>query len=35
MLQIKDIRKKYVTGDLVQHALNGINLNLRENALWI
>ena len=31
MLQIKDIKKTYITGDLVQNALNGINLNLREN----
>ena len=31
MLQIKDIRKKYVTGDLVQIALDGVSLNLRDN----
>ena len=31
MLQIKDIRKKYVTGDLVQTALDGVSLNLRDN----
>lgn len=31
MLQIKDVRKKYVTGDLVQTALDGVSLNLREN----
>ena len=31
MLQIQDIRKKYVTGDLVQTALDGVSLNLREN----
>ncbi len=31
MLQIKDISKKYVTGDLVQQALDGVCLNLRDN----
>jgi len=31
MLQIKDIYKKYVTGDLVQTALDGVSLNLRNN----
>ena len=31
MLQIKDIRKRYVTGDLVQTALDGVSLNLRDN----
>ena len=31
MLQIKNISKKYVTGDLVQNALNNVSLNLREN----
>ncbi len=31
MLQIKDIRKKYVTGDLVQTALDGVSLTLRDN----
>ena len=31
MLQVKDIQKKYVTGDLVQTALNGVSLNLRDN----
>ncbi len=31
MLQIKDIRKTYVTGDLVQTALDGVSLNLRDN----
>ena len=31
MLQIKDIRKKYVTGDLVQVALDGVSLTLRDN----
>ena len=29
MLQMKDIRKKYVTGELVQTALDGVSLNLR------
>ena len=33
MLQIKDIRKSYGTGDLVQKALDGVSLNLREHEL--
>ena len=31
MLQIKDIRKQYVTGELVQTALDGVSLTLRDN----
>ena len=31
MLQIKDIRKEYHTGELVQTALDGVSLNLRDN----
>ena len=31
MLQIKDIRKEYQTGDFVQTALDGVNLTLRDN----
>ncbi len=31
MLQIKNIRKKYVTGDLTQVALDDVSLNLRDN----
>ena len=31
MLQIKSISKQYKTGDLVQNALNGVSLNLRDN----
>ncbi len=31
MLKIKDIKKTYVTGDLVQTALDGVSLNLRDN----
>ncbi len=31
MLQIKDISKQYKTGDLVQTALDGVSLNLRDN----
>ena len=31
MLQIKDIRKQYQTGDFVQTALDGVSLNLRDN----
>lgn len=31
MLQIKQICKQYKTGDLVQKALNEVNLNLRDN----
>ena len=31
MLQIHDIRKQYTTGDLVQTALDGVSLTLRDN----
>ncbi|MCF0105510.1 MAG: ABC transporter ATP-binding protein/permease [Holdemanella sp.] len=31
MLQIKNIRKKYITGELEQIALNDVSLNLRDN----
>lgn len=31
MLQIKNVCKQYRTGDLVQKALDGVSLNLREN----
>ena len=31
MLIIRNISKKYITGDLVQTALNGVSLNLRDN----
>jgi len=31
MLQIKNICKKYTTGDLVHSALDGVSLNLRDN----
>ncbi len=31
MLSIEKVSKKYVTGDLVQTALDGVSLNLREN----
>ena len=31
MLQIKDIRKEYRTGELVQTALGGVSLALRDN----
>ncbi len=31
MLQLKDIRKKYITGDLVQTALDGVSLTLRDH----
>ena len=31
MLQIKEISKKYITGDFEQTALNGVSLNLRDN----
>ena len=31
MLQIKDIKKVYKTGELTQTALNGVSFNLREN----
>lgn len=30
MLQIKDIRKQYITGELVQTALDGVSLTLRD-----
>ena len=33
MLQIDRIKKKYITGDLVQTALNDVSLNLRDNEL--
>ena len=33
MLQLKEIRKKYVTGELEQTALDGVSLNLRESEL--
>ena len=33
MLQIEKISKKYITGDLVQTALNDVSLNLRDNEL--
>ncbi|MDB8542759.1 ABC transporter ATP-binding protein/permease [Turicibacter sanguinis] len=33
MLQIEKIHKKYITGDLVQTALNDVSLNLRDNGL--
>lgn len=33
MLQIDKISKKYITGDLVQTALNDVSLNLRDNEL--
>ncbi|MBQ3421629.1 MAG: ABC transporter ATP-binding protein, partial [Romboutsia sp.] len=33
MLQINNISKKYITGDLVQNALNDVSLNLRDNEL--
>ena len=33
MLQIKDVRKSYGTGELVQKALDGVSLNLREHEL--
>ena len=33
MLQIHKINKKYITGDLVQTALNDVSLNLRDNEL--
>ncbi|MDB8556111.1 ABC transporter ATP-binding protein/permease [Turicibacter sanguinis] len=33
MLQIEKIHKKYITGDLVQTALNDVSLNLRDNEL--
>ena len=31
MLQIKDIHKEYKTGSLIQKALDGVSLNLRDN----
>ena len=31
MLQIKNIKKEYRTGDLVQKALDDVSLNLRDN----
>ena len=31
MLQIQNISKTYKTGDLVQRALDNVNLNLRDN----
>ena len=31
MLQIKDIKKEYKTGSLVQKALDGVSLNLRDS----
>lgn len=31
MLQLKQIRKEYKTGDLIQTALDGVTLNLRDN----
>lgn len=31
MLQIKNIHKQYKTGDLIQKALDGVSLNLRDN----
>jgi len=31
MLQIHEIRKEYITGDLVQTALDGVSLTLRDN----
>ncbi len=31
MLEIRNIRKKYVTGDLVQTALDGVSMTLRDN----
>ena len=31
MLQLKQINKEYKTGDLIQHALNNVSLNLRDN----
>ena len=31
MLQIKDISKEYITGELHQKALDGLSLNLRDN----
>lgn len=31
MLQIKNIHKQYKTGSLIQKALDGVSLNLRDN----
>ena len=31
MLELKNIKKSYKTGDFIQHALKGINLNFRKN----
>ena len=31
MLQVKNVKKKYVTGELVQTALDDVSLNLRDN----
>ena len=31
MLQIRDIHKEYKTGSLIQKALDGVSLNLRDN----
>lgn len=31
MLQLRQVRKSYATGDFVQHALNGVDLDFREN----
>ena len=31
MLQVKNIKKEYHTGSLIQKALNGVSLNLRDN----
>ncbi len=33
MLQVKDVYKSYATGELVQKALDGVSLNLREHEL--
>ena len=30
-MQIKNISKQYITGELVQNALNDVSLNLRDN----
>lgn len=34
MLQIRNIKKQYVTGELTQRALDGVSLNLRKMNLW-
>ena len=31
MLELKNIKKSYKTGDFIQHALKGINLKFRES----